>query len=291
MLAVHGMELGSALLMLPRAVQTGSGMRVSQNDWQLICRSCQSTFLTSWCPDGSASGKPGSTPNPGVAAPLAPSPQLIFFSDVHAPSCQARAPHQHRAVHADFDEHTPQKPAARPRTLSPSSIQGLRAGPLAYNVSGHMGRQELSERETAPGWRMGTEKRFVSVEDRRAAEVPGPGQYSAPRAVGPQINSNKRSLPAVGFGKSGAKLSVRPQVSAWVSTLLHNALQTFNDQIRMREHGGLELGALCTCIQLLERLFDSLCLERNGIPWHKRADFERNPVVPVACQQRLVIAY
>lgn len=97
------------------------------------------------------------------------------------------------------------------------------AGPLAYNSIGHLGKQELSEWETAPGWKLGTGSRFGNVEERRAAEVPGPGQYAVPRAFGPQVASNKRSLPVVGFGKAGAKLA-RPQVRLLAPRGLHARL-------------------------------------------------------------------
>lgn len=53
-----------------------------------------------------------------------------------------------------------------------------RAGPSAYNASGGLGRQQLSERETLPQWRMGTERRFASAGARQCAAVPGPGQAS-----------------------------------------------------------------------------------------------------------------
>ena len=52
----------------------------------------------------------------------------------------------------------------------------MRAGPSAYNASGGLGRQQLSERETLPQWRMGTERRFSSAGARQCAAVPGPGQ-------------------------------------------------------------------------------------------------------------------
>lgn len=86
---------------------------------------------------------------------------------------------------------------------------GPLAGPLAYNVSGNVGKQTLSKRENSPTWKLGTGKRFADNEIGSAASVPGPGQYSLPRALGPQITSTKKSLPAVGFGRAPM---VRPQV-------------------------------------------------------------------------------
>ncbi len=52
----------------------------------------------------------------------------------------------------------------------------IHAGPSAYNASGGLGRQQLSERKTLPQWRMGTERRFASAGARQCAAVPGPGQ-------------------------------------------------------------------------------------------------------------------
>jgi hypothetical protein len=43
-------------------------------------------------------------------------------------------------------------------------------------VAGGLGRQQLSERETLPQWRMGTERRFQAAAARHSAAVPGPGQ-------------------------------------------------------------------------------------------------------------------
>ena len=68
--------------------------------------------------------------------------------------------------------------SAQRRMLLDTVLQRLwyASGPSAYNASGGLGRQQLSERETLPQWRMGTERRFASAGARQCAAVPGPGQ-------------------------------------------------------------------------------------------------------------------
>ncbi len=46
-------------------------------------------------------------------------------------------------------------------------------------MAGGLGRQQLSERETLPQWRMGTERRFQAAAARESAAIPGPGQVGA----------------------------------------------------------------------------------------------------------------
>ncbi|KAK9819067.1 hypothetical protein WJX81_000667 [Elliptochloris bilobata] len=75
-------------------------------------------------------------------------------------------------------------------------------GPSAYLVAGGLGRQQLSERESLPQWRMGSEPRFHGAAARQSATMPGPGQYATARAVGPQQLSTKRSTPTVGFSRA-----------------------------------------------------------------------------------------
>lgn len=48
-------------------------------------------------------------------------------------------------------------------------------GPSAYNVSGGMGRQVLSDRESLPSWQMGSDKRFQYDFIKRTQGMPGPG--------------------------------------------------------------------------------------------------------------------
>ncbi|KAK9795905.1 hypothetical protein WJX73_006623 [Symbiochloris irregularis] len=98
-------------------------------------------------------------------------------------------------------------------------------GPMAYNIAGKIGKQQLSNNASSPTWKLSTGKRFESVETRNAAAVPGPGQYSLPRALGPQVASNKRSLPVVGFGKP--KID-RPQTAPAQFSKSMPALSTSN---------------------------------------------------------------
>ena len=49
-------------------------------------------------------------------------------------------------------------------------------GPSAYNLSGGMGRQVLSDHESLPAWQMGTDKRFQYDFIKRTQGMPGPGQ-------------------------------------------------------------------------------------------------------------------
>ena len=48
-------------------------------------------------------------------------------------------------------------------------------GPSAYNLSGGMGRQVLSDHESLPSWQMGTDKRFQYDFIKRTQGMPGPG--------------------------------------------------------------------------------------------------------------------
>ena len=49
-------------------------------------------------------------------------------------------------------------------------------GPSAYNLSGGMGRQVLSDHESLPSWQMGTDKRFQYDFIKRTQGMPGPGE-------------------------------------------------------------------------------------------------------------------
>ena len=51
-------------------------------------------------------------------------------------------------------------------------------GPSAYNLSGGMGRQVLSDHESLPAWQMGTDKRFQYDFIKRTQGMPGPGQIT-----------------------------------------------------------------------------------------------------------------
>ncbi|KAK9829789.1 hypothetical protein WJX72_007931 [[Myrmecia] bisecta] len=73
-------------------------------------------------------------------------------------------------------------------------------GPSAYNLSGGLGKQQLSDHETLPAWKMGGEKRFQYDFVKRAETSPGPGQYKPPNTVGPQVMSTKKTQPVIGFG-------------------------------------------------------------------------------------------
>lgn len=53
-------------------------------------------------------------------------------------------------------------------------------GPSAYNLSGGMGRQVLSDHESLPAWQMGTDKRFQYDFIKRTQGMPGPGQPKCP---------------------------------------------------------------------------------------------------------------
>ena len=76
-----------------------------------------------------------------------------------------------------------------------------------------MGKVQLSNHERAPGWKLGTGRRFSGADIRNAEAVPGPGQYALYNAVGKQVVSNKPTVPSAAFPRDGAKL--RPQVGAW----------------------------------------------------------------------------
>lgn len=42
-----------------------------------------------------------------------------------------------------------------------------------------------------------------SLEERKASELPGPGEYVSVSAVGPQVESSRPSKPAFPFGSAG----------------------------------------------------------------------------------------
>ena len=56
-------------------------------------------------------------------------------------------------------------------------------GPSAYNLSGGMGRQVLSDHESLPAWQMGTDKRFQYDFIKRTQGMPGPGQSNCLAAL------------------------------------------------------------------------------------------------------------
>ncbi|DBA79673.1 hypothetical protein WJX77_002457 [Trebouxia sp. C0004] len=75
-------------------------------------------------------------------------------------------------------------------------------GPSAYNLSGGMGRQVLSDHESLPSWQMGTDKRFQYDFIKRTQGMPGPGQYKMGSSSGKQVFSTKKSAPTINFGSS-----------------------------------------------------------------------------------------
>jgi len=75
-------------------------------------------------------------------------------------------------------------------------------GPCAYKTTSMLGRQVLSNKESAGAAKMGKSDRFKYDHVRRALEIPGAGQYSQTVAVGRQSLSNKRTMPAAKFGTS-----------------------------------------------------------------------------------------
>ena len=72
-------------------------------------------------------------------------------------------------------------------------------GPCAYRHTGAFGSQCDSRSHSTASYRMGTSERFFSGKTDAA---PAPGTYRAPRAVGKQADSTKRTYPTNSFTKA-----------------------------------------------------------------------------------------
>eukprot|EP00241_Pyramimonas_parkeae_P010816 CAMPEP_0114264600 /NCGR_PEP_ID=MMETSP0058-20121206/23309_1 /TAXON_ID=36894 /ORGANISM="Pyramimonas parkeae, CCMP726" /LENGTH=232 /DNA_ID=CAMNT_0001381317 /DNA_START=690 /DNA_END=1389 /DNA_ORIENTATION=- len=79
-------------------------------------------------------------------------------------------------------------------------------GPV-YEPDQSMGRQAASGRGSGPAFVFGSEQchtdpKVRSPMERRAAAIPGPGQYTLEGSCNPQANSLRRSRPAFGMGSA-----------------------------------------------------------------------------------------
>lgn len=88
-------------------------------------------------------------------------------------------------------------------------------GPAVYQLTGAIGKQQLSKQKDQPSWVFGSSQRFQYDHVKRAAGSPGPGAYSLKESVGPQVASTKTSSPMPGFGTSNrahqAKVYLSPE--------------------------------------------------------------------------------
>lgn len=94
-----------------------------------------------------------------------------------------------------------------------------------------MGAQQLSSKSNASVFSFGTDMRATDPEKKnhdemRSAAIPGPGAYAAPKAIGNQQDSTKRTMPTFGFGtchrdqaakSSLGKLQAQSQLGGYLS--------------------------------------------------------------------------
>jgi hypothetical protein len=73
-------------------------------------------------------------------------------------------------------------------------------GPAVYSIKSSLAGQVLSQKATAPSWKMGTDHRFVYDYVIRASKLPGVGQYRHYGSVGPQVESRKSTRAMYTFG-------------------------------------------------------------------------------------------
>eukprot|EP00241_Pyramimonas_parkeae_P006612 CAMPEP_0114238160 /NCGR_PEP_ID=MMETSP0058-20121206/7778_1 /TAXON_ID=36894 /ORGANISM="Pyramimonas parkeae, CCMP726" /LENGTH=340 /DNA_ID=CAMNT_0001350255 /DNA_START=370 /DNA_END=1392 /DNA_ORIENTATION=+ len=99
--------------------------------------------------------------------------------------------HQYSSVGKGFEEHLHGKDSPGP----------------VYEPDQSMGRQAASGRGSGPAFVFGSEQchtdpKVRSPMERRAAAIPGPGQYTLEGSCNPQANSLRRSRPAFGMGSA-----------------------------------------------------------------------------------------